>query len=790
MENDRINILLIEDVPTHLTVLKGMGGLEQINFFCAESGRDALELAREYSFALALVDMQMPGMDGFELVSQLKSCSKTRDIICIFVTETNKEPSYAVKGLKAGAVDYLYKPLDPWVTQAKVSIYLELYRQKQRLLEQNQRMQRYALQINNAADIIAVVNPVNMKFLEINPAVQEILGYEPERVLGTSILDYVHKEDVVDSQARFASFLKDYGTTFSSEVRFLTSHHDYVWLSVQIVNKMGYLFVNARDVTFEHNHIEQIIQAKEQAEKERMGKEQFLANMSHEIRTPMNGIIGLTRLLQESPLNEEQQETVGLILNSSHSLLNIINDILDLSKIESGKFQLEQIDFQPREVIKTVMSLLRPKADEKRIGLEEIIPHTVPQWVVGDPHRLNQVLVNLVGNAIKFTETGHVTIRLSGFTMPEGKTQLTFSVDDTGIGIPADKLNSIFENFSQASADTMRKFGGTGLGLTISRKLVEMQGGVMRVESQLGEGSTFSFILSYLESMNQSLTQAQAQANQHNPFELRGLEGRIALLADDNKVNRMVGGKTLRRWGMEVVFAEDGREAVEMAIETAFDVILMDIQMPDMDGYEASQVIRNTSNLNQETPIIALTANVVGNVVTQASEAGMDSVLTKPFDPMQLYENLTKMIEGGRPSAEVRPQLRHEMDSINIAYLRALSGGGDQFVLHYLRTFIDQVPQALADMQTAHQRGEYAHFLTVLGRVKQDFIYIDYEAAKELIHKLESITQDTPHALFAQWLHSLEDMVDAIIAKFEDLLEQEALIQAEGDHIEALNEGF
>ena len=644
-ENNPINILLVDDVPANLTALEAIIEREGLCIFRANSGEEALKLAWQHPFALALVDVQMPGMDGFELVGFLKSNSRTRDIICIFVTAISKEPRYAVKGLQTGAVDYLYKPLDPLITNAKVDTYLELYRQRQRLLEQNQRMQRYALQIEHAADIIAVLDPATMKFLEINPAVQEILGYNADRVLGSSILDYLHVEDVIASKQQFELFLATYGSTFSLEARFRTTRHDFIWLNVQVVNKMGYLFVNARDVSLKRSYIEQIIHAKEQAEKERLAKEQFLANMSHEIRTPMNGIIGLSRLLQDSPLDDEQKETVGLILNSSHSLLNIINDILDLSKIEAGKFHLEQIDFQPREVVRTVISLLRPKAEEKQICLLQSISDNVPAWVNGDPHRLNQVLLNLVGNAIKFTETGHVKIRLEASGSVDEPIRLHFYVEDTGIGIPPDKLDAIFESFSQAGADITRKFGGTGLGLTISRKLVELQGGAIRVESQPGEGSVFSFTLPYQASNQATGTGA---GEQQNPFELKGLEGRRVLLADDNKVNRMVGGKTLGRWNIAVDFAENGKEAVEWAIAEKCDVILMDIQMPEMDGYEASKTIRNTENVNCETPIVALTANVMGEVLTQAQAAGMDAVLTKPFDPLQLYETLVQLIASGR----------------------------------------------------------------------------------------------------------------------------------------------
>ncbi|MDX2248483.1 MAG: response regulator [Bacteroidia bacterium] len=773
-ETNPVNILLVDDVPANLVALEAIIERDNVRIFKAESGNEALKLAWQHTFSLALVDVQMPEMDGFELVRLLKSNSRTREIICIFVTAISKESRYAVKGLSVGAVDYLYKPLDPMVTNAKVDIYLELYRQRQRLLEQNQRLQQYALRIDNAADIIAVVNPVSMNFTEINPVVKEILGFEPNRITGTSILDYLHPEDLITSKKQFDLFLQKPEGILSLEVRFRNTRYDYIWLNLKVVYNLGLLFINARDVTFSRNHVEQITLARDEAEKARIAKEQFLANMSHEIRTPMNGIIGLTRLLQDTPLIEEQRETVGLIMSSSQSLLNIINDILDLSKIDSGKLQLEEIEFEVKNVIRTVFSLLRNRADEKQIVLEESIPAHIPDWVIGDPHRLNQILVNLIGNAIKFTEKGYVRIHLQ---MKEGVAKneifFEFRVEDSGIGIPEDKLESIFESFSQAGADTARKFGGTGLGLTISKKLVELQGGNIRVISKEGSGSTFIFTILYRKCENQ---EKENLRDKKNPFELKGLENFKALLVDDNKVNRMVGGKTLKRWNMEVDFAEDGKEAVAKAHEESFDIILMDIQMPEMDGYEAARIIRSSSTQNHNTPIIALTANVVGSVVTESQNAGMDAVLTKPFDPLTLYETLHRLITEERsPEKQTR---RGDIDRINFAYLRELSGGNDQFVIQYLRTFIDHIPTVFSELKAAQEQNQTKIFFQALQRIKQDFIYIDYEAAKELIHKLESGAGKSNTGYTHEMLSSLEEMINELILRFQTILENTASINA------------
>ncbi|MEL6673237.1 MAG: response regulator [Bacteroidota bacterium] len=764
-----LKILLVDDVPANLVALEAIIDRPDLQIFTANSGNEALKLAWKHHFALALVDVQMPEMDGFELVSLLKSNPRTREITCIFVTAISKEAKYAVKGLKAGAVDYLYKPLDPLVTHAKVNTYLEIYQQRRQLIQQNKSLSQYAMRVENAADIIAMLDPQTFKILEINPAVTNILGYDNSHLINRGFLDYLHPNTLKEAKETMNQFVNGEEERLSLEAQFRNIQHDYIWLKLQIVHREGLLFVNGQDVTAARHFVKEIVQAKEAAEQDRQAKEQFLANMSHEIRTPMNGIIGLTRLLQETALNDEQAETVKLVAQSSQSLLNIINDILDLSKIESGKFNLEMIDFQIREVVKTVLSLLKPKAEDKGLELTYNVVSDVPEWLIGDPHRINQVLVNLVGNAIKFTSQGKVTIHVKG-EKQGNKYRLRVGVEDTGIGIPADKLAAIFESFSQASDDTSRKFGGTGLGLTISRMLVELHEGKIWVESVLNQGSTFFFELGCKASKR---TGKETQKSD-NPFELKGLQGKRILLVDDNKVNRMVGAKSLKRWKIEVHLAEDGKDAVEQCLEESFDAVLMDIQMPEMDGYEAARVIRNPNNPNHKTPIIALTANVMASVIKKSQEAGMDATLTKPFDPLTLYEKLMELISKGHLPQETPQEGKHGIDRIDLEYLRKLAGGSQHFVNQFLHTFLEQAPVLLNSLREAIQEQENDSFMAAIGRLKQDFIYIEYGAAKELLHKLEARPQaDFSSPTFKEQIRTLEEMVEKLLGKFSELAEVE-----------------
>lgn len=766
---EKINILLVDDIPANLIALEAVIERDDTRIFTASSGNEALKLAWEYPFAIALIDVQMPEMDGFELVQLLKSNKKTQEIICIFVTAISKESRYAVKGLHAGAIDYLYKPLDPLMTNAKLDTYLELYKQRQRLLSQNKKLENFALRIDNSTDINAMVSVESMKIVEINPVVSQILGYEPSTLIGFSLFDLLHPEEVEDIKSRVNSLLSEGEVNLDFERRFRNTRHDYVWLHVHMVHKHNYFFLNARDVSATHQYIEEIKHAKKQAEHEKNAKEEFLANMSHEIRTPMNGILGLSRLIKESELKDEQRETVDLIIQSSQSLLKIINDILDLSKIESGKFSLEIIDFQLAKVLHTVVSLLKNKADEKKIKLDYNIVSNVPSFLIGDPHRLNQILLNLVGNAIKFTSKGHVKILIQIENQEGENILLKVGVEDTGIGIPPDRVEAIFESFSQASADTTRNFGGTGLGLTISRKLVGLQGGKIWVESKMGKGSTFFFTIPYKLSRKNS----EGNSEEKNPFDLTGLEGTRILLVDDNKINRMVGTKTLKRWEIQVDLAIDGQDGFDKCQTQKYDLILMDIQMPKVDGYESSRMIRNTpGHPNQDTPIIALTANVMDDVIKNSHLAGMDTIQSKPFDPQQLFECMLNLVKNGRSSQF--SEARNEIDRIDLDYLRKLSGGSEQFVIQYLETFISQTPKTLELLEEACKENSMVKLKNSIQRLRQDFIYIDYQSAKDLISKIDTQCEDIQDfKRFKGMVDSLNRMIQGMVIKFEVLLAED-----------------
>jgi PAS domain S-box-containing protein len=525
---------------------------------------------------------------------------------------------------------------------------------------------------SSAQDAIVMIdNSGNINYW--NPAAEKIFGYKRNEVLGEELhlvlapkrfheayrqgfekFRRTGKGPAVGRTLELAAVRKD-GTEFPMELSLSAAKTNGKWSGIAVI----------RDITERKQAEEELVKAKEEAEAASKAKSEFVANMSHEIRTPMNGIIGMTQLALGTELSSEQCEYISTVRESADSLLKVINDVLDFSKIEAGKLNLESADFNIRDCIAGTVRSLAVKAREKDLELAYQVHPDVPEVVVGDCWRLRQVLTNLAGNAIKFTEHGEVLVNVWREALQEERMKLHFSVRDTGIGIEEDKLEMIFDAFTQADGSTTRMYGGTGLGLAISSRLVSGMGGEIWVESRAGAGSTFHFTATFelvecgsdASSMQDGTGDSdQIEVFSNGPNRSKGdiggggekpgrgkpaKHGLRVLLAEDNPINQRLTFKLLQKRGHEVTVATTGTEAIEAYQRQEFDVILMDVQMPEISGFEVARKIRQVEeSTGRHTPVVALTAHAMEGDRQRCFEAGMDAYISKPFRPDHLVQLL------------------------------------------------------------------------------------------------------------------------------------------------------
>jgi len=496
---------------------------------------------------------------------------------------------------------------------------------------------------------IAVFELSPGRIIEANAAYLDMIGYTHQEAFGHTpmelgVIDPAERAAIVERIRKVGSSQNQEQNMHHRSGREITSLY-----SNKLIELGGekYSLVLFTDITERKKLEQQLVVAKEQAEEATKAKEMFLASMSHEIRTPMNGVIGMANLLADTTLNKEQDEYVIGIKDSANRLLSIINDILDLSKINAGKITFESEPFNIKELIKGMAFTLGIRAKEKNIKFNTHIESKLPDYIVGDSVRLSQILWNLGGNAIKFTEKGGVDLDVSVENETEEKLRLKFLIKDTGIGIPKKRLAVIFEPFVQADLNTTRKYGGTGLGLNITQKLVELQGGTVTIDSELGIGSSFSFSIEY---QKQSMAPENIQPDLlSKPKDLKGLN---VLFVEDNKVNQRVGERTLSKWGANVTIAENGRVAIPLLNKNKYDLILMDLQMPEMDGVETTQYIRKQMQAPvSNIPIIAMTASAYRGEYDKCIEVGMNNYISKPFKPDELYAMIVQTVAASRKTA-------------------------------------------------------------------------------------------------------------------------------------------
>mgnify|MGYP000861690928 CR=1 FL=1 len=497
-----------------------------------------------------------------------------------------------------------------------------------------------------------------------------------------------------------------------------------------------------RDINLRNKLEAELRNAKKQAEDNANMKEQFMANMSHEIRTPMNAILGFSDLMRKTKLSSDQEQYMKAISASSSNLLNIINDILDFSKIEAGKMHLEKIAFELGDVVNTVAVMFGERAREKKIDLEVHIDPAIPPRLFGDPTRLTQIMVNLLSNAVKFTSQGMVGLSCELKTIEMGVAQLVFRVKDTGIGIPNDKVNMIFERFNQGNSETTRKYGGTGLGLAIVKNLVELQNGTIYVKSREGKGTEFVVTVSYPVSYH------EGDENQETSREIQRRTGdnRPVLLVEDNVLNQQLARVYLEGFGFVVDIVANGALALEMLRVKKFDLILMDVQMPVLDGYDTTRRIR--SELKLLTPVIAMTAHVTEGEKEKCLNAGMNDYISKPFRETQLFDVIDRQIGNShkqepesKHAASIARLPRFVTQMLNLDEFYSLSRGSADFIVEMAELFDEQNPVDIEELENAVVTNNFIAIRATAHRMKSSLGFMGMIELARLMGEMELLAE-------------------------------------------------
>jgi len=797
MDKFPLTVLIAEDDPPSLLTIQTILKSRFENVLSAENGLKAFELFTEHSPDIVVSDVGMPFLDGLGLARQIREVNSQVPII--FTTAfDNKE--VLLDAIKIGINHYIVKPVKrDNLIEILDSVANSL------LLEQEYRKQQEKIKllysaIEHSPGLIIIfdsdgkITYQNPKLCEITNFTKE--SFEDENIKnifwGDNIVDFI---DAVEKESDWKGELKlinngnydiylnvsispVYGENNSISCFVLVA--DDITEKKAIENKLKeyneILEQKIKERTFELEKINQklleeieirkkteteLIRAKEAAEEANRFKSLFLAKVTHELRTPMNGILGMTSVLMDTELDEKQKRTLRIVKHSGETLLNIINDILDWSKLETGKLRLDRVSFSLEEVVNNVYDLLYYSAANKGIELKLNLTHDIPQKVLGDPIRLQQVLVNIVSNGIKFTEEGFVEISVIKIKEVQNKVIIRFDIRDTGVGIPSDKIEKLFKSFSQIDDNLTRKYGGTGLGLYISKEIVDMMGGEIYCESTVGEGSVFHFTIPFEISDGM---QEEKTAKAKTISEVSSIYSDLSLnllIIEDSYINQEVIKEALNSTNCRYKVAENGKIGVYYYSNEKFDAVLLDIQMPEMDGFETIKALLEIEAKNslEHTPIIALTAHDDDETIEAIKEAGFDYIITKPIDWENFFEVLIKY----------SPNITN--NTIDVTKLLVSINHNKALLNKLIKYFIENSPVQINNLEKAILENDLEQVDRISHKLKSEVGNFGAEKAINILSEINRLSRNNTNRNLGKLFRIFREEINKVIQYLERYIE-------------------
>lgn len=740
---DVLHIYIVEDESiVALDVKNHLQAIGHRVLGISSSGEDCLEKIKIVHPDLILMDINLSGvLTGIETAEKINA---VMNIPIVFLTAyTDDKTLKEIK--KTGYYGYVTKPFKEIDLKTEIEFTVDRYNKLLKLKKDHDASKTslketeefFKQVVDNVSDIIYRID-LKGYFTYVNPSGVKQTGYSKTNLLRMKYTSLIRNDFKQKAYYFFKNIFQNKIENSYFEFPLITKGGSEMWIGQKIHllksnNAIVGFQVIARDITSEKEFKEQLIIAKKNAENTALIKSQFLANMSHEIRTPLNGIIGIIHLLGKTVLTDKQKTYIDAITSSSNQLMGIINDVLDLSKIEAGKMEIVDSEFDLHEMIQSVVSIFEMKTRDKGVKLTFEIEKNVPVSIIGDSIRLNQIMYNLIGNAVKFTENGEIKLHISLVEETDEECTLKFFITDSGIGMEEGVTDKIFETFTQAEGDTTRKFGGTGLGLAIVKKLVELQNGTIKVESKINEGSKFTIQLKFKKAMDKK---AYVAPQPTTNFSL--LENLEILLVEDNPINQLVTKDLLLEKGAKVEIADNGQIALDILKNKSFDVVLMDMQMPVLDGYETMKIIRDSDN-NQlnKIPILALTANAIHTEIKKCISDGANDYLSKPFKPESLYQKICGIL---KPTNQVVKQAdQFELDEhLDLKTLEMFTNGKPELMESTMRELKNSFNADLISLKNALESENEQMVRSIAHKIKPNFLLIGINKIGQLCKEIEN----------------------------------------------------